>query len=172
MVRDEYRGPHDAQGRNLFDGGEPYGSEPAWSFWLVMPAADAAAPGDIYATLGIGYLNDMAFWTNPKTPYWVGAMPFTVEMHRQLEQLGGIYNATNPDLEPFHHQGGKIIIYHGSGGTGDPAVRDARLLSSRRQWDGRITGYPIFQPPLHDSGPLPLPMQGNPSTATPRRPCS
>ena len=49
MVREEYRGPHDAQGRNLFDGGEPYGSERAWAVWLVMPAADAAAPGDTIA---------------------------------------------------------------------------------------------------------------------------
>ena len=38
-----------AQGRNLFDGGEPYGSELAWAVWLVMPAADAAAPGDTIA---------------------------------------------------------------------------------------------------------------------------
>ena len=48
VVRDEYRGPPDAQGRGLFDGGEPYGSELAWAGWLVMPAADAAAPGDTY----------------------------------------------------------------------------------------------------------------------------
>src|SRR5271166_4456439 len=112
MVREEYRGPHDAQGRNLFDGGEPYGSELAWSFWLVMPAADAAAPGDVYATLGLGYLNDMAFWSNPKSPYALGSVPFTDEAHQQLQQLGGIYNATDPDLDAFRAHGGKIIIYH------------------------------------------------------------
>ena len=66
VAREEYRGPHDAQGRNLFDGGEPYGSELAWANWLVMPAADAAAPGDTYsAALGVNYLNYMAFWSKP-----------------------------------------------------------------------------------------------------------
>jgi hypothetical protein len=65
-VREEYRGPHDAEGHNLFDGGEPYGSELAWANWLVMPATDAAAPADTYAgQLGLNYLNDMAFWPNP-----------------------------------------------------------------------------------------------------------
>ena len=49
VVRDEYRGPSDKEGHGLFDGGEPYGSELAWAGWLVMPAADAAAPADTYA---------------------------------------------------------------------------------------------------------------------------
>jgi hypothetical protein len=57
VVREEYRGPHDAQGHNLFDGGEPYGSELAWALWLVMPAADVAAPGDTIAAGFAGVYN-------------------------------------------------------------------------------------------------------------------
>ena len=40
MVRMEYRGPTDPAGRNLFDGGEPYGSELAWAGWLVGSPTD------------------------------------------------------------------------------------------------------------------------------------
>jgi hypothetical protein len=90
VVREEYRGPHDAQGRNLFDGGEPYGSELAWALWLVMPAADAAAPGDtIAAGFAANYLNYAAFWSNPATEYTLASMPFTAEMH-QRPRPGGL----------------------------------------------------------------------------------
>ena len=113
VVRDEYRGPSDKEGHGLFDGGEPYGSELAWAGWLVMPAADAAAPADTYAALiSLSYLNDMAFWPNPEGAYTLDSVPFTTAMHEQLEQLGGIYNATDPDLSSFRAHGGKIIIYH------------------------------------------------------------
>jgi feruloyl esterase len=113
VVRDEYRGPSDKAGHGLFDGGEPYGSELAWAGWLVMPAADAAAPADTYAALiSLSYLNDMAFWPNPEGAYTLDSVPFTTAMHEQLEQLGGIYDATDPDLSSFRAHGGKIIIYH------------------------------------------------------------
>ncbi len=114
VVRDEYRGPSDKEGHGLFDGGEPYGSELAWANWLVMPAADAAAPADTYAALiGLAYLNDMAFWPNPPGQYTLDSVPFTTAMHQRLEQLGGIYNATDPDLSAFRANGAKIIIYQG-----------------------------------------------------------
>jgi pimeloyl-ACP methyl ester carboxylesterase len=143
MVREEYRGPHDAQGRSLFDGGEPYGSELAWAVWLVMPAADASAPGDtIAAALGINYLNNLAFWSNPTTDYTVGAVPFTAEMHRRLQQLGGIYNATSPDLESFNDRGGKIIIYHG---WQDQAIPPFATIDYYRAVANQMGGYQAIQ---------------------------
>ena len=84
----------------------------AVGFGGVGSCADVA-PGDtIAAALGINYLNDMAFWSNPATDYTLASVPFTAEMHQQLEEVGGIYNATSPDLEAFRALGGKIIIYH------------------------------------------------------------
>lgn len=113
VVRDEYRGTTNSRGKNLFDGGEPYGSELAWAGWLVTPAADAAAPGDTYAAqIGMGYLNEMAFMPNRRSRFGLDTVPFTADMHQQLQQLGGIYNATDPDLNAFRAHGGKIIIYH------------------------------------------------------------
>ena len=114
VVREEYRGPHDAEGRSLFDGGEPYGSELAWDNWLVMPRADAAAPGDTYsAALGFNFLNNLAFWSNPGTAYAPGTVPFTVALHHRIQELGGIYNSDSPDLRAFRARGGRIILYHG-----------------------------------------------------------
>jgi hypothetical protein len=102
VVRDEYRGPTDKDGHGLFDGGEPYGSELAWANWLVMPAADAAAPADSYAAgIGLAYLNEMAFLQNPPGKYALSSVPFTAEMRQRLEQLGGIYNAADQAIPPF-----------------------------------------------------------------------
>src|SRR6202453_3413072 len=111
VVRDEYRGPTDKDGHGLFDGGEPYGSELAWAGWIVMPAADAAAPADTYgAGIGLAFLNEMAFMPNHAGMYSLSAVPITAAMHEQLEQLGGIYNATDPDLSAFAGNGGNVII--------------------------------------------------------------
>jgi Tannase and feruloyl esterase len=170
MVREEYRGPHDAQGRNLFDGGEPYGSELAWAFWLVMPAADAAAPGDGYAAgLGINYLNDLAFWTNPTTDYALGSVPFTAEMHQRLQQLGGIYNANSPDLAAFRAHGGKIIIYHS---WADQAIPPFATLDYYRAVANEMGGYQAVQsfsrlymiPGLYHC-PCGQPVDGDPATS-------
>jgi feruloyl esterase len=112
-VRAEYRGAVDAAGRNLFDGGEPYGSELAWDTWLVKPAADRSAPGDTYAApLALQYLQHLAFWRSYPS-LTLKSVPFTTAQHDRLQVLGGIYNATDPDLRPFQAAGGKIILYHG-----------------------------------------------------------
>ena len=170
VVREEYRGPHDTQGHSLFDGGEPYGSELAWAVWLVMPAADAAAPGDTAASaLGVNYLNDMAFWSNPATDYTLGSVPFTAEMHRRLQQLGGIYNATSPDLESFSDRGGKIIIYHS---WADQAIPPFATIDYYRAVTNQMGGYQAIQsfsrlymvPGLYHC-PCGQPVDGDPATS-------
>jgi feruloyl esterase len=143
VVRDEYRGPTDKDGHGLFDGGEPYGSELAWAIWLVMPAADAAAPGDtIGAVLGLSYLDDAAFLANPAGRYTLKAVPFTTEMHDRLKQLGGIYNATDPDLSAFRASGGKIIIYHS---WADQAIPPFATIDYYRAVVGEAGGLPAAQ---------------------------
>jgi feruloyl esterase len=114
MVRREYRGPTDRRGRNLYNGGEPYGSELSWSGWLAMPAADAKAPADTAAAgLGLNYLRYAAYWRNPPSTFGLADFPFTHRAAVRLRPLGRIYNATDPDLSAFRARGGKLIIYHG-----------------------------------------------------------
>ena len=105
------------------------------------------------------YLNDMAFMPNPPGKYALGAVPFTAEMHQQLEQLGGIYNATDPDLSAFAANGGKLIIYHS---WADQAIPPFASINYYRAVVGQAGGLPaaqVVQPALHDSRSLPLPVR-------------
>ena len=114
MVREEYRGAVDPKGRNLYDGGEPYGSELAWGGWFVDPAKDKAFPDDTLAwQLADGYLRYMAFWHNPAANRTLRAFRFTDASFRALQPLEGIYGATDPNLRQFRADGGKLILYHG-----------------------------------------------------------
>jgi Tannase and feruloyl esterase len=169
VVRDEYRGPSDKDGHGLFDGGEPYGSELAWAGWLVMPAADAAAPADSYAALiGIAYLNEMAFLPNAPGAYSLGTVPFTAEMRQRLERLGGIYNATDPNLSTFAANGGKLIIYHS---WADQAIPPFASINYYRAVVGQAGGLPAAQgfsrlymiPGLYHC-PCGQPVDGDPAT--------
>jgi hypothetical protein len=169
VVRNEYRGPSDEDGHGLFDGGEPYGSELAWANWLVMPAADAAAPADSYAAgIGLAYLNEMAFLQNPPGKYALGSVPFTAEMRQRLEQLGGIYNATDPDLSAFAANGGKLIIYHS---WADQAIPPFASINYYRAVVRQSGGLPAAQsfsrlymvPGLYHC-PCGQPVDGDPAT--------
>jgi Tannase and feruloyl esterase len=169
VVRDEYRGPSDKDGHGMFDGGEPYGSELAWANWLVMPVADAAAPADSYAAgIGLAYLNEMAFLQNPPGRYALGSVPFTAEMRQRLEQLGGIYNATDPDLSAFAANGGKLIIYHS---WADQAIPPFASINYYRAVVGQAGGLPAAQsfsrlymvPGLYHC-PCGQPVDGDPAT--------
>ena len=169
VVRDEYRGPTDKEGRGLFDGGEPYGSELAWAGWLVMPAADTAAPADTYAAqIGVNYLNNMAFLNNPKGSYTLDSVPFTVEMRNQLELLGGIYNATDPDLSLFRANGGKIIIYHSWADQAIPPFATIDYYRAVVRASGGMPGAQSFSrlymiPGLYHC-PCGQPVDGDPAT--------
>ena len=114
VVRAYYQGPTDRRGRNLFDGGMPYGSELAWQGWAVQPEADAAEINTTFgAALALNYLRHMAFWKNPPSDFGLRDVSFTVGTYQRLQQVGDIYDATNPDLRRFAAHGGKLIIYQG-----------------------------------------------------------
>jgi tannase/feruloyl esterase len=114
-VRAFYRGPADKKGRNLYNGGLPYGSELGWKSNFVKPAADTAAPADTTdAAMALNYLKYMAFWPNPPDSFTLADVKFTDAEFRKLGLLGdAIYNANNPHLHAFAARGGKLILYHG-----------------------------------------------------------
>ena len=169
VVRDEYRGPSDKDGHGLFDGGEPYGSELAWANWLVMPAADKAAPADSYAAvIGLAYLNEMAFSPNAPGVYSLATVPFTPEMRQRLEQLGGIYNATDPDLSAFAANGGKLIIYHSWADQAIPPFASINYYRAVVEQSGGLAAAKSFSrlymiPGLYHC-PCGQPVDGDPAT--------
>jgi feruloyl esterase len=143
VVRAFYRGPTSPAGRGLFDGGMPYGSELAWQVWAVQPAADTAAPDDtIAAGLGLNYLRNAAYWQNPPVTMGLRDVRFTEAEYARQQEVGDIYDATNPDLRPFAARGGKIIVYHG---WADQAIPPFATLNYYRAMLGYAGGYAAAQ---------------------------
>lgn len=109
-----YEGPRDPQGQSLYPGGEPYGSELAWSGWLIDPASDTAWPKDtIDYSAALGMLKYIAFATNPPASFQLTDWTFTLANYQRLTALNGLNDATDPNLSAFARAGGKIIIYQG-----------------------------------------------------------
>lgn len=119
-----YRGPT-YKGVNLFNGGQPYGSELGW----VLASQ---------CLLAINYVKYMAFWRNPADDYTCADIPFTPAMHRRLQRLGRLYNAGDPDLRAFRASGGKIIMYHG---WADEGISPISTVDYYRHVVRRMGGY-------------------------------
>jgi hypothetical protein len=164
VVRAYYRGPTDSAGRNLFDGGMPYGSELAWQLWAVQPGADTAAPGDtIAAGLGLNYLRNAAFWNNPPVTFGLRDVQFTVAAHQRLQEVGDIYDATNPDLRPFTAHGGKLIIYHSWADQAIPPFESLDYYREVLRWTGSKSSRLYMIPGLYHC-PCGQPVDGDPAT--------
>jgi hypothetical protein len=109
-----YQGPRDSRGGNLYPGGEPYGSELAWTPWFVMPSTDANWPADtIDYGAATGMIEDLAFRVNPPASFKLTDWKFTLQNYQRLTALNGLNDATDPNLNAFAKAGGKIIIWHG-----------------------------------------------------------
>jgi Tannase and feruloyl esterase len=113
VARKLYAGPVDAQGRRLYPGGEPRGSELAWVGWLVkLPAGVPLWFPTAVQQGGDNYLRYMGFpvgQAGPPSKDW----RFTVAGFNSLRAEGHIYNATDADLGAFHARGGRLIIWQG-----------------------------------------------------------
>ena len=86
---------------------------------------------------------------------------FTVDEYSELEQFGGIYDATDPDLSAFRAHGGKLIIYHG---WADQAIPPFATIDyyPRSNGDRRLRGQPGVLAAVHGSRRLPLPGRRRP----------
>ena len=114
VVRDIYTGPSDGHGHWLYPGGQPYGSELAWSPEFIDPSADPHWPVDTPGyQIGDSYLKYAAYWHNPPASFQLQDFRFTRAAYRGLLPLAGLYDATDPDLAAFARDGGKLILYQG-----------------------------------------------------------
>jgi hypothetical protein len=103
-----YSGPKNSQGKQLYPGGLPLGSEPFWPLWVT---GSPKGPG-LIGMLNVNYLKYMAFDTDPDGTYNPYKFDFDNDPPK-LECMAAIYNATDPDLSKFQQKGGKMIMYHG-----------------------------------------------------------
>ena len=106
-----YRGPTDAAGRSLYNGGEPYGSELTWT-WFTGPEGTRPADTDA-GVIALNYLRYLAF-PAPHPGFSLDDVRFDRATFDRLNVVGdALYHANDPDLSAFRARGGKLIIYHG-----------------------------------------------------------
>jgi feruloyl esterase len=109
-------------GRVLYPGGAPKGSEPFWPVWLSgMPGGRQPALIERFAT---DFLRYMAFVPDAGETFDVRQYDFERDPPR-LATMSRIYDATNPDLAGFRQRGGKLLLFHG---WADPIVTPQRTL--------------------------------------------
>lgn len=109
-----YSGPVDPQGDRLYPGGEPYGSELAWSPWLI-PAPGQGYTSTIAFSIGgpwLKYLSSAGVVPGSQTSVIQNAV-FTRQRFAKAERLAGLYDADDPNLSAFRAAGGKLIMWQG-----------------------------------------------------------
>ncbi|HEV8174771.1 MAG TPA: tannase/feruloyl esterase family alpha/beta hydrolase [Actinoplanes sp.] len=107
-----YRGPTDARGRSLYNGGVPYGSELSWVNQFVDP--DGHPEDTLSGRIALSYFRYLAYPQNPPAGFTLADVRFTEAEFDRVNLLGdAIYNANDPDLSAFRARGGKLILYHG-----------------------------------------------------------
>jgi feruloyl esterase len=111
VARKAYSGPVDAQGRHLYPGGEPVGSELAWAPWFVQIVLPTG-PFSVGPAIGDNYLKYSAFPIGQPT-FSVQTWQFTVDLFNRLRTEGRVFNSMNADLSAFRNRGGKLILWHG-----------------------------------------------------------
>jgi feruloyl esterase len=106
-----YDGPVDENGRHLFYGGEPYGSELSWVERFALPVAGGAMFED--AVKNMMFLGELDAGASVKS--WRFDHDSFLELHRR----GALYDAPDADLRAFRDHGGKLILWQG---FADPAA--------------------------------------------------
>jgi Tannase and feruloyl esterase len=106
-----YDGPIDENGRHLFYGGEPYGSELSWVERFALPVAGGAMFEDD--------VKNMIFQGTLDAGASVQTWKFDHATFEELRRRGALYDAPDADLHAFRDQGGKLILWQG---FADPAA--------------------------------------------------
>lgn len=110
-ARKFYQGPVDENGRHLFYGGEPYGSELTWVERYALATAGPVMFEDA--------VKNMIFQRELSPDASVRNWPFDRATFNELSRRGALYDAPNADLRAFRDAGGKLILWQG---FADPAA--------------------------------------------------
>jgi Tannase and feruloyl esterase len=103
-----YAGPTDVDGRRLYPGGEPPGSELAWEGSIIPEPQFGAS----VAPLPDNYLRYVGYPIGAPHSS-VAEFRFTVAEFDRLTPEGVKGNALSLDLSGFRRSGGKLLIWHG-----------------------------------------------------------
>ena len=120
-----YAGPHDSVGNQLFPGYLPGAEEGpgGWTPWIT-----GMGPGQsLLFFFGTQYFTNMVY----EQAGW-DYKTFNVDQAAKLadSKTARALNATDPNLEPFRARGGKLILYHGWGDAGIPALNSIDYYNS------------------------------------------
>jgi Tannase and feruloyl esterase len=124
VVDEYYSGPTDPQGRKLYPGGVPYGSELGWTQFQIPAATSNGVPvagtkSLDYAGLSLPYLRYQLL-----APGKVGPDPsqwqFTDQDFQSMFPAANTFDAMSYNLKAFRAHGGKLIIWQGWSDNGIP----------------------------------------------------
>ena len=159
VVREFYRGPTDPQGRLLYPGGAPYGSEGGWSVFELPPSPNG---GSVPTTESLDYfgLSQPYLRYQLLAPGRLGPDPsqwqFTDAGFRSMFPAADTWDAMSTDLRAFRAHGGKLIMWQGWADNGIPPsgtvdYYDTLAGAKRRSSDDRAVRAPV-----HGADRLPL----------------
>ena len=107
-----YAGPTDPQGRRLYPGGLPYGSELSWAFFVVPVAPGPATNALVYSGLSLPYLRYQLL-----APGQLGPDPsqwkFDDAGFRSMFPVANTWDAMDTNLTAFRRHGGKLLLWEG-----------------------------------------------------------
>lgn len=113
VVRRIYAGVVAPDGTHLYTGGEPYGSELGWPGLLIPTSEEEDRTSTFFYRIGAGFLRWVGTW-DPEPDLELDGSLFTRESFEAYRNaVGGIYDATDPDLSVFADAGGRLIQWHG-----------------------------------------------------------
>jgi len=116
VVREFYRGATDPQGRLLYPGGAPYGSEGGWSVFELPPSPNG---GNVPTTESLDYagLSQPYLRYQLLEPGQLGPDPsqwqFTDAGFRSMFPVADTWDAMDTNLSAFRRHGGKLIMWQG-----------------------------------------------------------
>ncbi|HLH67429.1 MAG TPA: tannase/feruloyl esterase family alpha/beta hydrolase [Solirubrobacteraceae bacterium] len=107
-----YQGPVDPQGRHLYPGGLPLGSESSWPFFQIPVSPGPSTAALVYSGLSLPYLRFMLLppgQLGPDPSQW----QFTDQAFHSMFPAANVQDAMSTDLSAFRAHGGKLIIWQG-----------------------------------------------------------
>lgn len=137
VVRKIYQGPEDPQGRRLYPGGPPYGSELAWPGFVVPPGAGQKAAAYALSSAYLRYQMLPPGQLGPGPDQWA----FDDQGFHRLFPVADTYDAMSTDLRAFRAHGGKLIIWQGWADQGIPTFGTVDYYDqlTRRMGGPRLT---------------------------------